>query len=217
MSRQTTRIEDLEAALIYRAEVLADEYLNGAERARGQIVEEANKTLRLREEREILAAKARAERLYRQRVQAAEIRLQEDLDHLRWTLVQSVMEDVTARLVQMTEDESLYLPLLKRYLAQGAQAMERDELVARAAGRDLPRLAPRWDGFVKEAAPGKRVALSQKPLETLGGILLESADGRIRVDNTFEGRIERLEGEVHRAVSERLFASAEHMGALFSG
>ena len=41
MSRQTTRIEDLEAALVYRAEVLADEYLNGAERARGQIIEEA--------------------------------------------------------------------------------------------------------------------------------------------------------------------------------
>lgn len=217
MSRQTTRIEDLEAALIYRAEVLADEYLNGAERARGQIVEEANKMLRLREEREILAAKARAERLYRQRVQAAEIRLQEDLDHLRWTLVQSVMEDVTARLAQVAEDDVLYLPLLKRYLARGALAIEREELTARVAGRDLARLATRWEEFVKEAAPGKRVALSQQPLQTLGGMLVESADGRIRVDNTFEGRIERLQAEVHRAVAERLFASAEHMGALFSG
>ncbi len=217
MSRQTTRIEDLEQALIYRAEVLADEYLNGAERARGQIVEEASKMLRLREEREILAAKARAERLYRQRVQAAEIRLQQDLDHLRWTLVQSVMEDVTARLAQVAEDDGLYLPLLKQLLGQGAQAIERDELTARVAARDLPRLAARWNDFVKEAAPGKRVALAQQPLETLGGILLESADGQIRVDNTFEGRIERLQGEVHRAVSERLFASAEHMGALFNG
>lgn len=217
MSRQTTRIEDLEEALIYRAEVLADEYLNGAERARGQIVEEANKMLRLREEREILAAKARAERLYRQRVQAAEIRLQEELDRLRWTLVQSVMEDVTARLTQLAEDDSLYLPLLKRYLARGGQAIECDELTARVAARDLPRLAPRWDNFVKEAAPGKRVALSPQPLETLGGMLLESADGRIRVDNTFEGRMERLQAELHRAVAERLFASTEHMGALFNG
>ncbi|HSD60612.1 MAG TPA: V-type ATP synthase subunit E family protein [Burkholderiales bacterium] len=217
MSRQTTRIEDLEAALIYRAEVLADEYLNGAERARGQIVEEANKTLRLREEREILAAKARGERLYRQKVQASEIRMQEELDHLRWTLVQSVLEDVTTRLAQVTEDDALYLPLLRRYLARGARSIERDDLVARVAARDLARLAPRWADFVKEAAPGKRVVLSQQPLDTLGGILLESADGRIRVDNTFEGRIERLQGEVHRAVSERLFASAEHMGALFNG
>lgn len=217
MSRQTTRIEDLEAALIYRAEVLADEYLNGAGRARGQIIEEAAKTLRLREERETLAAKARAERFYRQRVQAAEIRLQEELDRLRWTLVQSVLEDVTARLAQVAEDDALYLPLLKGYLARGARAIEREELVARVAARDLPRLAPHWEAFVKETAPGKRITLAPQPLETLGGLLLESADGRIRVDNTFEGRLERLQGEVHRAVAERLFASAEHMGALFSG
>jgi V/A-type H+-transporting ATPase subunit E len=217
VSNQTTRIEDLEAALIYRAEVLADEYLNGAERARGQIVEEASKTLRLREEREILSAKARAERLYRQRVQAAEIRLQEELDNLRWTLVQSVLEDVKSRLAQVAEDSELYLPLLKGYLARGAGAIERDDLVARVAARDLPRLAPRWGEIVKETAPGKRVTLAPQPLETLGGVMLESADGRIRVDNTFEGRLERLQAEVHRAVSERLFASAEHMGALFGG
>lgn len=217
MSRQTTRIEDLEAALVYRAEVLADEYLNGAERARGQIIEEATKTLRLREERETLAAKARAERLYRQGVQAAEIRLQEELDRLRWTLVQSVLEDVTARLAQVTEDNGLYIPLLKGYLARGARAIEREELVARVAARDLPRLAPRWEEFVTETAPGKRIALSPQPLQILGGLLLESADGRIRVDNTFEGRLERLQAEVHRAVAEHLFASAEHMGALFNG
>ncbi|HEX6827358.1 MAG TPA: V-type ATP synthase subunit E family protein [Burkholderiales bacterium] len=217
MSRETTRVEDLEQALLDRAEVLAGEFLSGAERARGQIIEEAGKMLRLREEREILAAKARGERLYRQKVQASEIRMQEELDHLRWTLVQSVLEDVMARLAQVTEDDALYLPLLRRYLARGARAIERDDLVARVASRDLARLAPRWADFVKEAAPGKRVVLSQQPMDTLGGLMLESADGHIRVNNTFEGRLDRLQAEVHRAVSERLFASAEHMGALFNG
>jgi len=217
VNRETARVEDLEQALLDRAEALAEEYLNGAERARGQIIEEAGKMLRLREEREILAAKARGERLYRQKVQASEIRMQEELDHLRWTLVQSVLEDVTTRLAQVTEDDALYLPLLRRYLARGARSIERDDLVARVAARDLARLAPRWADFVKEAAPGKRVVLSQQPLDTLGGLMLESADGHIRVNNTFEGRLERLQAEVYRAVTERLFASAEPMGALYNG
>ncbi len=217
MNQQTTRIEDLEAALVFRAEALADEYLNGAERLRGQLLEEANKMLRLREEREILAAKAGAERLYRQRVQAAEIKMQEELDHLRWTLVHSVLEDVHGRLAQLIEDDETYLPLLKRLLHQGASAIERDELVARVSQRDLTRIAARWAEIVKEAGGGKRVTLSQHPVETAGGVLIESADGRIRVDNTFEGRMERLQTEMHRAINERLFASTEHMGALFNG
>lgn len=217
MTQQTTRIEDLESALVFRAEALADEYLNGAERLRGQILEDANKMLRLREEREILAAKAGAERLYRQRVQSAEIKMQEELDHLRWTLVHSVLEDVNAHLAQLASDDETYLPLLTRLLNQGASAIEREQLVARVNQRDLPRLAPRWSEMVKEAGAGKQVNLSQQPIETSGGMLIESADGCIRVDNTFEGRMERLETEIHRAITERLFASAEHMGALFNG
>jgi V/A-type H+/Na+-transporting ATPase subunit E len=217
VTKQATRIEDLEAALLYRAEVLAGEYLNGAEQARSQLVENAGKMLRLREEREIMAAKTRSDRLYRQRVQAAEIKLQEELDHLRWTLVQSVMQDVAARLAQVAADDGLYLPLIRRFLAQGAKTIERDELVAHVNSRDLGRLAPRWDEFVAGVAQGKQVALSPSQIETAGGLMLESADGCIRVDHTFEGRIERLRQEVHRAVTERLFASAEHMGALFSG
>lgn len=217
MNQQTTRIEDLESALLFRAEALADEYLNGAERLRGQIIEDANKMLRLREEREILAAKAGAERLYRQRVQAAEIKMQEELDHLRWTLVQSVLEDVNSRLAQLAGDDEAYLPLLKRLLSQGARAIEREELTAHVNQRDLAQLAPRWADIVKEAGAGKRVTLSPQPIETAGGLLIESADGRIRVDNTFEGRMERLQTEMYRAINERLFASAEHMGALFNG
>jgi V/A-type H+-transporting ATPase subunit E len=217
VNQQTTRIEDLESALLFRAEALADEYLNGAERLRGQIIEDANKLLRLREEREILAAKAGAERLYRQRVQAAEIKMQEELDHLRWTLVHSVLEDVNTHLSQLANDDGTYLPLLTRFLYQGASAIEREELVARVNQRDFPRLEPRWTEMVKEAAAGKQVSLSQQPIETSGGMLIESGDGRIRVDNTFEGRMERLQTEIHRAITERLFASAEHMGALFNG
>lgn len=217
MTKQATRIEDLEAALLYRAEVLAGEYLNSAEQARNQLVENAGKMLRLREEREIMAAKTRADRLYRQRVQSAEIKLQEELDQLRWTLVQSVMQDVAARLAQVAADDGLYLPLIRRFLAQGARAIERDELVAHVNSRDLGRLEPRWKEFVAGVASGKQVALSASPIETAGGLMLESTDGCIRVDHTFEGRIERLRQEVHRAVTERLFASAEHMGALFSG
>ena len=39
---------------------------------------------------------------------------------------------------------------------------------------------------------------------SLGGILVRSDDNRIRVDNTFEGRMERLGRGLHQIIIERL-------------
>ena len=81
------QVTELESAILQRANRLAAEFKQRAERSRDNILREASDRLRLREEREILAAKTQAERSYRQRVQAAEIKHQEELDRLRWDLV----------------------------------------------------------------------------------------------------------------------------------
>ena len=54
------------------------------------------------------------------------------------------------------------------------------------------------------AANGKRIQLSTLPVDTLGGILIRSDDNRIRVDNTFEGRLDRLGRRLHQTIIERL-------------
>jgi hypothetical protein len=114
---QTVNIKELETALITRAKTLAEEYLAHATGNRDQIISDASKRRNLREEREILTAKAAAERRFRQRVQAAEIKQQEELDRLRWGLIQKVMQELSTRFTQVAADEKVYLPLLRRYLA----------------------------------------------------------------------------------------------------
>lgn len=211
------QVTDLEAALLVRAQNLAEEYLKAGRSAHERIVEETGNRLRLREEREILAAKARAERLYRQRVQAAEIKLQEELDRLRWALVQSAIADLKERLAKTADDETRYLPLLHQYLAHAAAAIESDDLSASFNKADRERLHAGWNDLCQKLAPGKRIALAGEALDCAGGVLVRSTDSAIRVDNTFEGRIERMEEELYRVVTERLFASATAMGALFGG
>lgn len=210
-------VGDLETALLVRAQNLAEEYLKAGHTARDRIVEETNSRLRLREEREILAAKARAERLYRQRVQAAEIGLQAELDRLRWMLVQSAVAGLKDRLAAIAGDEARYLPLLRQYLAGGIAAIESDDLSASFNNTDRERLAAGWNDLCRKLAPGKRIALAGEPLDCVGGVLVRNAEGTVRVDNTFEGRIERMQEELYRTVTERLFASAAAMGALFGG
>ena len=217
MNKSTVNIEELESALLARAKKLAEEYLAHAQRNRDQIIADANEKLRLREEREILAAKAVAERTYRQRVQASEIKQQEEYDRLRWSLVRGITEKLTQHLAAVAADDEKYLPLLGKYLARAAEAIERDELVAEVNRRDHARLAKNWDAFCRESGVKKRVTLAPEPLVCTGGVRLRSVDDVIRVDNTFEGRLERMEEALQQVVMERLFASAANLGVMFGG
>ena len=210
-------IDELESALLERAKALAAEYLAQAESERHRIVAEANDRLQLREEHEILAAKAAAERTFRRRMQAAEIKEQEELDRLRWSLVRNVMDRLQKQLTVIVADDAKYAPLLARYLARAAAAIEGDGLIAEVNAQDHARLAGRWEVFCREAGIAKRVALAPDPLHCLGGVRMRNADDTVRVDNTFEGRMERMRDEIYQVVTERLFASTARQGALFGG
>jgi V/A-type H+-transporting ATPase subunit E len=209
------KIEDLEAALMERAHRLAEEYLARARRTRAQIVEEENERLHLREEREVLAAKADAERSYRRHVQAEALRLQEELDRLRWELVQRALKGLYERLDRLADDEERYLGVLRRFLAEGVSSIAEGDLVAEVNARDLARLRGHWDELVEGLAGARHVALWHDPHAGRGGVLVRSVDNTIRVDNTFEGRLQRFEDELHRTLVERLFAQAPHRAALF--
>lgn len=198
------QVKALENAILKRAHHLASEYRERAERSRDNILRDAHERLRLREDREALLAKAQADRTYRRNVQANELKLHKEMDHLRWNLVEGVRERLGDLMRSLSDDEARYLPLLSALLARGAEEIERQELTAEVNARDLERLRPAWDQFAGDAAPDKTITLSGKPIDTLGGILVRSNDNRIRVDNTFEGRMERLRGRLHQLIIERL-------------
>lgn len=206
-----SQVDQLESAILARAHSLAQEYRKRAERSRDNILREAGERLHLREEREVLLAKALAERAYRRKVQASELKLHKQMDLLRWNLVQGVMERLAERMQQLVQDEQTYLPLLQAYLAEGTEAIEREELVAEVSATDLKRLQPHWEEFVRSAT-NKSVQLSQDPIDSLGGVLIRSIDNRIRLDNTFEGRLERLHDRLHQQIVERLLPSGSETG-----
>jgi V/A-type H+-transporting ATPase subunit E len=215
MSREA-QVSELEAALLARARTLADEHLRAAKAARERIVAQSAEKLRLKEEKEVLAAKQLAEKQYRRKVQAAEIRLQGELDRLRWNLVQAVLEQVRERFAAMTQDEAQYATWLAGKLAESAPALPGRLLLCLSAV-DRQRLAARLPELLAAALPGREVRPAEEPCQTGGGFVVETEDRRMRIDQTLEGRMERLQGELHRAIMEHLFASVPDMGALFRG
>ncbi len=206
------QVGNLEAALLARAQKLADEYIEGGNRTHQQILDDARQRMHIEEEREVLAAKAHAERVYQQHVQAAELNLRAELDRLRWSMVNSVLDSLPARLAQLVQDEARYLALLREWIAEGAESIERDDLLVQANARDLALLQRDWPTLAPAVAPKKNLQLSDQTTDSMGGVLIVSLDGNIRLDNTFEARMERLGEIMQRTVADRLIPAGEHHG-----
>ena len=211
------QVQELEQAILARAERLAGEYRERAQRSRDNVLREAAERLRLREEREEAIAKALGERTFRQQVQANELKMQSHLDRVRWNLVKDVENRLRERMERFKRDEKAYPATVKTYLAQAAAQIESEDLVAEFNPQDRHRLEAQWEDIAKEVAPGKNLRLSPTAIETLGGVLVSSADGRIRVDNTFEGRLERLRNRVQQVILERLLPGGLETGNVFGG
>lgn len=213
---QNATVETLENALFERARRLGEEYLARARQTRERMIEEENERLRLREERETLAAEAEAERLFRRRVQAVELQLQADLDRHRWELMESVKADIRARFTALMKSDE-YLDVLSRFVGEAAAILGTGEVVAQLNAADRERLAGRWEAFAAEAAPDSRVVLDEEPGGFLGGVLLRTADDSVRVDNTFDGRMDRFADQINQAIAEALFPGGMTMEARAHG
>ena len=211
------QVQELEQAILARAERLAGEYRERAQRSRDGILRDSAERLRLREEREEAIAKSLGDRSFRRQVQASELKMQSHLDRVRWNLLTDVEQRLRERMERFMGDEPSYHRALNAFLAHAAKQIEADELTAEINAQDHRKLAPRWDEISAEVAPGKTLRLAPEPIDCLGGVRVTSADGRIRVDHSFEGRLERLRDRIQQAILEKLLPGGLDTGNLFGG
>lgn len=198
------QVEALEKAILNHAEEMARESRNNAEIGRRNILRESSERLHLREEKETLLAKSQADRAYLRKVQADELKLRSNLDHMRWNLVQMVIQHLAERMTQLRRDPAGYQRLLQAFLKQAAGQIEGPELLVSLNLEDRRRLQPQWDAFTEGLAPDRHILLAEEPIETLGGLLVATPDRRLRIDHTFEGRLARLQNKIQLVLVERL-------------
>ncbi|MCU7844525.1 MAG: hypothetical protein KZQ93_11865 [Candidatus Thiodiazotropha sp. (ex Monitilora ramsayi)] len=198
------QVEALEKAILERAEMMAEECHSRAEAGRKNILREASERLHLKEEKETLLAKSLADRAYLRMVQADELKLRAKMDHMRWNLVEVVIDRLPERMRELAQDEHRYFEFLQALLMQAAGQIEEKVLQVSVNSDDMRRLKSQWESLTTELVPGKQFELMEKSIDTVGGCLVTTADKRVQIDHTFEGRLTRLERKIHQALVERL-------------
>jgi V/A-type H+-transporting ATPase subunit E len=132
--------------------------------------------------------------------------------------VESVMHSIRRRLADLCADEKNYQRLFSALLKQGVDRIGQTDLVATLNNEDLSRFHDNWKAMVRDSCGASvTIKLSPKSCNCSGGLKLLSRQGDVMIDNTFEGIMDRREGEIHRLIFERLFASLPPRSTLFDG
>ena len=202
---EQNQLEALERAIKLRAEELAQETIDKANRQRDIILRDAAERLQMAEEREVMINKAEAERHFHRVTQAGELKMQSRLDQLRWELVQAVQAQLAQRMQALCADRSAYRAWLVEMVRDAATVLPGGDLVAEVNADDLHWLSSEWSGLVAEAAPERSIRLADEPTRGKGGVKVRTADNRAQVDNRFEGRLSRYEADVQRVILHELF------------
>lgn len=202
-------VEQLERTLEERSEELAAEQIANAQQQRERILQEQHEHLRSREEHEALSARADAERHRRSRVQAYKLEQQTELERRRWAAIEEVFQRTRDRLRTLAEDEERYARLTAALVMKAAERIPEGNLVAVLNARDREALAGGWERLVGEAVPGRRVRLENSTHSRAGGVLVHDEDDEVRVDNTFEGLMERHADELRLLIHDALFGEED--------
>ena len=212
-----SQLHALEAAIMTRATELAQEFHDKASRQRDTILRDVAERVHLAEQREVLVAKAEAERHFRRVTQASELKMQARLDQLRWELVQTVQTRLAQRMQELRADRSAYRAWLVEMVRDAAGLLPAGELTAEVNADDIAWLPADWPALVAEAAPERSIQLADAPTWGSGGIKLRTRDNRAQVDNRFEGRLARFEAGIQRVILQQLFPADINASARSGG
>jgi V/A-type H+-transporting ATPase subunit E len=206
-------VDELKQAILKQAQGIADEYRERAHQARDNILKEARERLHLREEHETRIGRTLADKEYSRKIQANELKLHRKLDMLRWSLVETVMNAVKDHFTGLMDHEyENYIRILGKWANDACVLTGSKQLVAEVNNRDYRYLKENWDVFTSQYIPDDvDLKLSESECETLGGIRLRTPDNRIRLDNCYEGRMQRLEQELQQCIMHRLFSNVEQL------
>jgi len=128
--------------------------------------------------------------------------------HARHTLVERLLGDTLRNLAGSARDEA-YLAVLTRLVRESVGQLGGKEAAVRCSARDREFLAAegRFDRIAADVrnAGGAALSLSEKTVETAGGVVVSTPDGRVSYYNTFEEIVYRSQTKLRAIISKELF------------
>ncbi|MFH1008754.1 MAG: V-type ATP synthase subunit E family protein [Candidatus Latescibacterota bacterium] len=197
-------------------DALSEAAMLKAKKEAEEIVERARKV----SERDLEAAREQSERIQSARIAQTKARLELEQKQILFRIqletrqeqmsrkeqwVSAVFREALSRLSAMPRDAA-YRDLLKASILTGLSVLKTDGVRIVLSGKDQPL----FDRAFREALSAGTdhpvtVILSKETHEGSGGAIVQSEDGRVAYDSTFEGRLARMKEDLRTEVARMIF------------
>ena len=124
-------------------------------------------------------------------------------------VLDDLMQEVKTKLIEFCRDESRYRPFLVKSITRGIEAIPSAGAKVALSSTDLRRYreSKLLEDVLAIVKTPKTVVFSDQSVETMGGAIVISQDGKVRVDCTLEAKLELTKTQLLAEVSKILFAS----------
>jgi len=158
---------------------------HASDEARTAISREADSIVR--------GARADADAVKRRQVSEARHRVKLREQQEKDKIVEDVLEEVKKQASKLVSDDTRYIPLLTHLIESGLRELGSESALVHLNKADLKRVSSSLEQSIRKNVAHVKVEWSKEPIEAIGGALISSLDGKIRIVNTLDQRFEALE------------------------
>jgi vacuolar-type H+-ATPase subunit E/Vma4 len=172
----------------------AENIIRDAQTETQRASDEAKITISREAEGIVRSARADADAVKRRQISEARHRTKLREQQEKDKIMQEVLDQVQKRTAQLVEDETKYFPLLTHLIESGIHELGDKTAMIHLSKMDLGRTSVSLEHKITSTFLGRvKVEWSKEPIGGMGGAVVSSLDGKIRIVNTLDQRLEALE------------------------
>jgi V/A-type H+-transporting ATPase subunit E len=192
-----SKMEKISEAVVSKVKLDAQSIIKEAEKKAQEEIKTAKKQRDVRFEEERGRMLGEAEEEAARILAQASIKARQKLSSAKADIIAKIIDGARKKLPRISSDES-YLPNLIREAMEGLGVDKARIYVAQKDVSTVKKLLKSDKEF-----SGK--ILEVKESNCLGGVIVEDAEGKLRIDNTYETRLEMLLPKLLPKISKELF------------
>ncbi len=208
MADQEVSSEVLRREIQAQSETEASGILEQAEKNAEKIQRQAAQDAEKGQEKTLEDARIQAAAIRKKLLSSVHLEVKKQTLNNREAIFDRMFEEVRKKLKDFRSRPE-YVEFLKSCVIEGVMAVEADAILIRCGKIEKERLSPDVIQFIQKALLDKgrqcRLELADSG-DDEGGVLIQSADGRMRFDNRFQARIRRMEHRLRLEVMKTVFA-----------
>lgn len=196
--------------ILKEAREKAARIIRDAKKEAGTLLDAARFGAKEEEEREVKEARAQGKNIHEEVLAEGRMRTRRELLQKREELINEVLKEVEKELRAYTSSDK-YEKDLVRIVASACKKLGSNQVVIQANRHDLKLLEKSKEQILRELGgteKGANVSFGE-PIQTIGGVRAGTPNGKVEIDETFDGKMRR-EFEILRVnVAKVLFEGSK--------